>query len=324
MSIEAAAVAKHSTRSKKKRVVADHDSAWKAALLVYLPKFFEFFFPELHARIDWSKKARFLDRELQALAPKSRGRTGKRLVDLLVELRWLADDSPLLVLVHIEVQAQKVSDLAERLFFYHVRITEVHRKKLCTLVILADQHPAWRPGRYYQEFAGSSVDFKFPVIKLLDFLPRLEELESSSNPFALLVAATLHGHACRPDSKERLERKFNLLEKLYALKLSRREIVDFLIMVDHCLVLSPSLQRELDRRVEKLEKMKMMPLLSNRERRALRKGREEERARTRKAEEQAAQERERAAQERERAEQAEAELARVRAELEAVRRSEGG
>ena len=48
----------------------DHDSAWKAALLSYLPRFFEFFFPELFLKTDWSKRPKFKDRELQALAPK--------------------------------------------------------------------------------------------------------------------------------------------------------------------------------------------------------------------------------------------------------------
>lgn len=107
----------------------DHDSAWKAALLHYLPRFSRFFFPELFLRIDWSKRPRFKDRELQSIAPKMRGRksSGKRLVDLLVELRW-KDGESFWVLVHIEVQAQKIEFLAKRLFFYHARIVELYDK----------------------------------------------------------------------------------------------------------------------------------------------------------------------------------------------------
>ncbi len=254
----------------------DHDSAWKAALLDYLPRFFEFFFPELFLKIDWSKRPRFRDRELQSIAPKMKRRKGggKRLVDLLVELRW-KDGEPFWVLVHIEVQAQKIEFLAKRLFFYHARIVELYDKPLCTLVVLADKDPDWRPDSYNAEFGGNTLKFTYPVVKLLDFKDRLEELEKSTNPFALLVAATLHAQMSRPHSKDREERKFRLASGLYELGLSRRETLDFLSLVEHVLKLSAPRQREFDSRMKKLKKEKQMRLLTNIERTALEKGREE-------------------------------------------------
>lgn len=82
----------------------EHDSAWKRVLLKHLPAFFELFFPSLGEKVDWSRRPRFLDKELQTIAPSLGKRGGRRTVDLLVELHW-REQGPMLVLVHIEVQS---------------------------------------------------------------------------------------------------------------------------------------------------------------------------------------------------------------------------
>ncbi len=253
----------------------EHDSAWKAALHSYLSSFFEFFFPEFYSQIDWSRRPRFHDRELAALAPKSRGRkgAGKRLVDLLAELRRV-DSTPLLVLVHIEVQASRTEDFAKRLFFYHARILESYQKPLTTIAVLADRQPSWRPNSYTSEFWRTSIRFDFPMIKLQDYKDRIRKLESSTNPFALLVVATLYAQTASPDSPQRLERKFDLVKKMYESGMSRTQIVDFFRLVDHVMSLSPSLEREFHLKLEKYEEESVMPinLLSSIERRAMEKG----------------------------------------------------
>ena len=154
------------------------------------------------------------------------------------------------------MQAQKIEFLAKRLFFYHARIVELYDKPLCTLVVLADKDATWRPDSYSAEFAGNSLKFTYPVVKLVDFKARLAELEKSTNPFALLVAATLHAQASRPHSKDREERKFRLASGLYELGLSRRDIVEFLSLVEHVMKLSPPRQRDFDLRMKKLKKEK--------------------------------------------------------------------
>ena len=141
-------------------------------------------------------------------------------------------------------------------------------------MILADKDPTWRPESFVAEFAGNSLKFTYPVVKLLDFKDRLAELEKSTNPFAILVAATLHAQASRPHSKDREERKFRLVSGLYELGLSRREIVEFMSLVDHVMKLSAPRQRDFDLRMKKLKKEKEMRLLTNIERVALEKGME--------------------------------------------------
>jgi hypothetical protein len=48
---------------------------------------------------------------------------------------------------------------------------------------------------------------EFPVVKLLDYESRLDELEKSDNPFAIVVAAHLKTQATRRDFESRLQMK---------------------------------------------------------------------------------------------------------------------
>jgi hypothetical protein len=44
---------------------ADYDSPWKEIIERLFPQFMTFFFPAIHAAIDWSMPYQFLDKELQ-------------------------------------------------------------------------------------------------------------------------------------------------------------------------------------------------------------------------------------------------------------------
>jgi hypothetical protein len=59
--------------------MADFDSPWKEALEQYFESFLVFFFPNLHADIDWGRGFEMLDKELQQIAPDAE--LGPRTVD---------------------------------------------------------------------------------------------------------------------------------------------------------------------------------------------------------------------------------------------------
>ena len=53
---------------KKRRATrSDFDSPWKEALEYFLPFFLLYFFPRVHAALDWSKGYESLDKELHQL-----------------------------------------------------------------------------------------------------------------------------------------------------------------------------------------------------------------------------------------------------------------
>jgi hypothetical protein len=78
-----------------------------------------FFFAELCAQIDWSKRPRSRDKELVGIsfgeAP------GGLIADKLVEV-LLCDGRVQWVLIHIEVHAQRDISLAQRVLDYNYRI----------------------------------------------------------------------------------------------------------------------------------------------------------------------------------------------------------
>lgn len=60
------------------------DSPWKDILEAYFEDFMRFFFPKIHADIDWSRGYDFLDQELRQVVRDAE--LGKRLTDKLVKV----------------------------------------------------------------------------------------------------------------------------------------------------------------------------------------------------------------------------------------------
>lgn len=81
-----------------------YDSPWKETIERHFPDFLQFFFPSVHAQVDWSKPVIFLEQELRAVARDAE--LGTRYVDKLVELTRL-DGHPENVYVHLEVQGSE-------------------------------------------------------------------------------------------------------------------------------------------------------------------------------------------------------------------------
>jgi hypothetical protein len=77
------------------------DSPWKEILEVYFEDFMLFFFPQIHAEIDWSRGYDFLDQELAQVVRDAE--LGRRLADKLVKV-WKLSGEETWVLVHIEIQ----------------------------------------------------------------------------------------------------------------------------------------------------------------------------------------------------------------------------
>jgi hypothetical protein len=51
-------------KRKQHKPRAEQDSAWKEMIDEHFERFIAFFFPDIHAGIDWSRSYVFLDKEL--------------------------------------------------------------------------------------------------------------------------------------------------------------------------------------------------------------------------------------------------------------------
>ena len=255
--------------------MTNHDSTWKEALEHYLQPFLALFFPQIYDDIDWTRGHEWLDKELHKLTRKDE--IGGRIVDVLVKVyrkngqeRWL--------LIHIEVQGSYEAAFPQRMFVYHYRIFNRYKRKLCSLAILADDRPSWRPKRYAHSVWGCRVTFTFPSVKLLDLLPRLPELEASDNPFAILVAAHLLAQQTRDDAVQRRVLRLRLYRGLYQRGFSREDIQELFHLLDAFMTLPQPEEDLFWDEIDRYEKEKNMPHMTSIERRGLERGLERGRA----------------------------------------------
>jgi hypothetical protein len=163
----------------------EYDLPWKDIIEAYFEAFMQFFFPEIHAEIDWSRGYEFLDQELSQVVRDAE--LGKRVVDKLVKV-WTRAGDETWVLLNIEVQSQEESNFGARIFTHYYRLRDRYDVPIVNLVILGDERANWRPGLFRSAQWGCEVDFRFPIVKLLDYESRWAELEAEPNPFAFASA----------------------------------------------------------------------------------------------------------------------------------------
>ncbi len=254
----------------------EYDSPWKEAIHRFFPKFLEFFFPNIATELDWSRGYTNKDKDLLKITRTAK--LGKREADCLMQVTR-SDGEIQLVLIHVEVQNQRDPDFAKRMYIYHYRIADFYQMPVCSLAILGDKHPDWRPSTHHQGVWNCGLLFWFPVAKLEDRRSRLEQLETEPNPFGPLVAAHLQSHNGGPASDLRREVKFRMLRRLFARGLSNDEVRTLVHLVDWILHLSPKQSRLFLGQMEQYEQEQDMAYINTFERagweRGLEAGRDE-------------------------------------------------
>jgi hypothetical protein len=234
----------------------DYDSPWKTALVRYFPEFLAFYFPVAHQAIDWAQPHRFLEQELAQIVADAE--LGRRRVDGLVEVK-LRDGSDQWVYIHVEIQGQKRSNFAERLFIYNYRLYDRYRRPVATLAVLTDSDPQWRPRGFSYELLGSQTSIEFATVKILDYAPQLETLLEDTNPFALVTVAHLLTQQTRKDLSGRYDAKWRLARLLYERDWDKQRILDLFGIIDWLMRLPPDLERQLWTSIQDLERNQAMP-----------------------------------------------------------------
>ncbi|MGM0489639.1 MAG: hypothetical protein ACQESR_23130 [Planctomycetota bacterium] len=131
------------------------DGGWKQIIENYLEEFCRFFFPEIHASLNFNADYRFLDKELAKLMVDTE--TGDRRADKLIQVQWI-EGTIEWILLHVEVQTQRDADFAQRMYIYHYRIWDRYRKPVISLALLVDETPGFRPDRFHREKGGCELD----------------------------------------------------------------------------------------------------------------------------------------------------------------------
>ncbi len=261
--------------------MVDYDTPWKEILEFYLQQFLELCLPELHAAIDWSVAPTVLDKELQRIAAASA--LGQRVVDKLFEVR-LVEGRVACLLIHVEVQNQRDTDFQKRMFVYYYRILERYNERpLVSIAILGDRHRKWRPNAYAQHAFGCGLQFNFPIVKLLDFETKLDELERSSNPFASVILAHLMTVKTVRQPAGRYAWKLRILRALYLRGVAAADLRQLFRVIDWLMELPPLMEKQFRMEIDQIESEHNMPYITSVERLARNEGREEGRSEGREA-----------------------------------------
>jgi hypothetical protein len=248
---------------------ADYDTSWKEALQQYFEPFLTFCFTEVHTLIDWSRQPQSLDKELEQIVREAE--SGERIADKLFKV-WLRDGEEAWVLIHVEVQSQEESDFAKRMYQYNYRSFDLYERPVISLAVLGDERVNWRPSSYGYTLGGCELSLRFPMVKLLDYETRWQDLEESTNPFAVMVMAHLKTKATRGKPQERQQWKWNLVRRLFERGYDRDDIRKLFRLVDWMMTLPNELQQSFEEQVRRYQEERQMPLLSRMELRAMQEG----------------------------------------------------
>jgi hypothetical protein len=269
-------------KTKKKTIKPpDYDSAWKDVIEEHLEPFLAFFFPHIHADIDFSRSPEILSNELRRIVPS--GKVGKRRADVLVKV-FLKDGSQrcICVFIHVEVQGTRKPDFMERIFVYYYRIFEKYREQgaeIISLAILTDEDVNYRPNEYYFERWGFEHRMKIPMVKIIDYATDRglkEKLKASINPMALAVKVQLKSLETKKGNElERYDLKRQLIRQYFSHGFDGEYIRSLFNFIDLIFRLPESYDKKISEEISKLEEEYKMAHVTSWERIAKKEGKKE-------------------------------------------------
>lgn len=139
------------------------------------------------------------------------------------------------------------------MFVYRYRLRDYYEHPIASIAILLDDDPNWRPCNYIENLWDSEISMRFPIIKLIDYNARTQELEESTNPFAIIILAQLI--ALKKQNLElKLANKLQITKKLYTLGFNKKEVLALFKFIDWIITLPKESEIEYMRNVARLEK----------------------------------------------------------------------
>ena len=251
--------------SQQNKENTDYDNPWKSFIELYFHDFVLFFFPHIEADIDWSKPIRFLDKELQKVVRDAE--IPKRYADKLVEVHRLSGEKAI-VICHVEVQNEGEAEFGARMYSYNYRLRDRYNCPVVSLAILTDESKTWRPDGFQDELWGCSTDFRFPIVKLLDYESDWARLEASRNPFAVVTMAQLKTKATHNQPQERKQWRYRLTTILYDQGYGEQDILEMHNFLDWLMKLPEDVEKQFQIELKAFEEAKQMKYVKKIERMA--------------------------------------------------------
>ena len=164
-------------------------------------------------------------------------------MDKLVRV-WTLSGKEEWVLVHVEIQTNRETDFAERMYVYNNRIYDKYRKYVASLAVLADDSPNWRPNCFEYTIWGCHILLEFPTVKLIDWQPKIDEIGASENIFGGVTAAHIRMLETRNDIPGRLRWKVAITQELYELGYERERVEHLFRFIDWLMLLPKDINQQ--------------------------------------------------------------------------------
>lgn len=165
--------------------------------------------------------------------------------------------------LHLEAQGQFEDDIDHRVWDHNKGLTIHLGEEAVSILVLVDDVPDFRPGRYHYEEWRCKKTFEYPVVKLLDFRDKQEALKKSPNTFALFVLGHLWSQETAKDVQRRLDLKLQLLSLLIEKKLDEVEFGSWHRLFDWQLQLPPESEARVMDWLKEKRREGVMPFVSN-------------------------------------------------------------
>ena len=240
----------------------NQDSPWKELIERECQRFFAFFFPRIHADLNWARDYESLDTEFLPLVPAAP--QGTRIADRLIKHFRRRKGDPRFF--HIEIQARYQSNFPERVYTYNKRAEECVGNPVTSLVVLLDGDPDWRPEGYTIRLYERNRGLEFHTVKLTDWLGREDSLRADPNPVGLFVLAALEANRTQGDDDEREAAKLALILNLTQRNMDPDTLRQWYRYLDWLLPLPPQAEARLLVRFRQIEEETQVPFITFAER----------------------------------------------------------
>ncbi|MGH8066228.1 MAG: Rpn family recombination-promoting nuclease/putative transposase [Candidatus Entotheonellia bacterium] len=151
----------------------------------FFHEFLELFFPEVAARLDFGRVV-FLDKEVFTDVPEG----SRRELDLVAQV-YTQDGAPELILLHIEVQAQREREFPYRMFEYYALLRLRYKVPVFPVVVYLVARTGGLSEVAYEErlFGQAILTFRFQSVGLPDLAS--DDYRAVDNPLAPALSALM-------------------------------------------------------------------------------------------------------------------------------------
>jgi hypothetical protein len=244
--------------------MADYDVPWKEILDAHLSDFLELCLPQIYDGIDWAYPIESCEQELPKMFPNSLA--SGRVADKLFRARNKGDGLPISFMIHTEIQVSWQPDFSRRMFTCYYRILDRFDEPVVCIGILGDNSRSWRPDVWETELFDSQLRFTYPIVKLRDFADKVEDLRSSTNPFATVITSHLNAQSSANNIHDRFRFKVELVRSLYEKKWQIEQVRRLFRFIDWVMDLPEALELQFREVLNHIEMENQMPYVTSIER----------------------------------------------------------